>query len=144
MKLSLTDKIKRFFGLYKGEFEVVYSVRGTWNVKSGDGTYNEFSHYKILYNEYTEKYILKCEGYDPESHGLYTEVFKYMRMLNEGLAYVKGGSVYTYEFEDENKINGKNITDLNETECNAHLKKAIEDENYELAEKIKKRLEAFK
>ena len=133
--------LKKLLGLYKGEFEIVYSISGTWNVKyNGDKTYNEYCHFDIYHNEYTGKYVLKCRGYKAESHTIYRDVFKYMRMLNEGLAYIKSGEIYTYKSEDDNMTNGKNIDKMNETECNAYLNKAIEEENYELAEKIKRRL----
>lgn len=142
---NIIISLKKLLGLYKGEFEVVYSKSGTWDVKySGEKTYNEYCHFDILYNEYTGKYILKSRGYKSESHTLYGEIFKYMRMLNEGLAYIKAGEIYTYSSKDDNKTNGKNIDTMNETECNAYLNKAIEEENYELAEKIKRRLKELK
>jgi hypothetical protein len=40
-------------------------------------------------------------------------------------------------------IDGHEISTLNETMCQIYLKQALESENYELAEKIKKRLENF-
>ena len=142
---NIIISLKKLLGLYKGEFEVVFSKSGVWNVSySGDKTYNEYCHSDILYNEYTGKYILKSRGYNSESHTLYGEIFKYMRMLNEGLAYIKGGEIYTYSSKDDNKTNGKNIDTMNETECNAYLNKAIEEEDYELAEKIKRRLKELK
>ena len=66
-----------------------------------------------------------------------------MRMLNEGLAYHKGGELYTYNDSDGGKTNGKDISSMNETECQAYLKQALEEEDYELAEKIRKQLEKF-
>lgn len=42
------------------------------------------------------------------------------------------------------KINGKPIELLNETECQVYLTEAIVDEDYELAELIRKRLEKFR
>jgi hypothetical protein len=33
---------------------------------------------------------------------------------------------------------------MNETECQAYLDKAIEEEDYELAEKLRKQLEKFR
>ena len=130
----------------KGEFEVVYSKSGTWNVKynGGKSSYNEYCHYDILYNDVTKKYKLECRGYQPESHTMYVELFKYLRLLNEGFAYHKGGELYTYKESDSGKTNGKEISSMNETECQAYLNKAIEDEDYELAEKIRKQLEKFK
>ena len=41
-------------------------------------------------------------------------------------------------------IDGKSIDLLSETECQVYLKKAIETENYELAEKIKKQMEKYR
>jgi hypothetical protein len=38
-------------------------------------------------------------------------------------------------------FNGKSIESLNETECRVYLDKAISEENYELAEKLQKRLD---
>jgi hypothetical protein len=42
------------------------------------------------------------------------------------------------------KIDGKPIETMNETECQVYLKKAIEEENYKTAELIRKRLENFR
>ena len=130
----------------KGEFEVVYSKSGTWDVKynGGKSSYNEYCHFDILYNDVTKKYKLVYRGYKPESHSLYNDLFKYMRLLNEGLAYHKGGELYTYNEKDGGKTNGKDISSMNETECQAYLTRAIEEEDYELAEKIRKQLEKFK
>jgi hypothetical protein len=135
-----------FFGRPKGEFEIIYSKSGTWNISYGrEGkTYNEYCHFDILYNDAIKKYKLEHRGHKPESHSLYPELFKYMRMLNEGLAYHKGGELYKYNETDGNKTNGKDITSMNETECQSYLNKAIEDENYELADKIRKQLEKFR
>ena len=41
-------------------------------------------------------------------------------------------------------IDGKHISTLNETLCQIYLAKAIESENYELAEKLKNQLKKFK
>ena len=41
-------------------------------------------------------------------------------------------------------IDGLPIELMNETLCQVHLAKAIEDENYELADKLRKRLEKFR
>lgn len=134
-----------FLGKPKGEFEVVYSKSGTWEINTGNGKmYNEYCHFDILYNDVTKKYKLSYRGHKPESHSLYDDLFKYMRLLNEGLAYHKGGELYTYNHTDGNKVNGKSIDDMNETECQAYLSKAIEDEDYELADKIRKRLEKYR
>jgi hypothetical protein len=130
----------------KGGFEVVYSKSGTWNINynGGKSTYNEYCHFDILYNGSTKKYKLEHRGYRPESHSMYGDLFKYMRMLNEGLMYHKGGELYTYNKTDEDKVNDKKIDSLNETECQVYLNKAIEEEDYELAEKIRKQLKKFK
>lgn len=135
-----------FFGKPKGEFEVVYSKSGTWNISYGNEgkTYNEYCHFDIQYNDVTKKYKLTHRGYKPDSHTLYPELFKYMRMLNEGLAYHKGGELFTYNETDNGKTNGKDISSMNETECQAYLSKAIESEDYELADKIRKQLEKFR
>lgn len=130
----------------KGEFEVVYSKSGTWDIKynGGKSSYNEYCHFDILYNDVTKKYKLEYRGYKPESHSLYNDLFKYMRLLNEGLAYHKGGELYTYNEKDSGKTNGKDISSMNETECQAYLTRAIEEEDYELAEKLRKQLEKFR
>ena len=129
----------------KGTFEVVYSKSGTWNIKYNDkgSTYNEYCHFDILYNDVTKKYKLEHRGHKPESHPLHEALFKYMRMLNEDLAYIKGGDIYTNDSPDGGKTNGKDISSMNETECQAYLKQALEEEDYELAEKIRKQLEKF-
>ena len=139
--------LNKLFGIKpKGVFEVVYSKGGTWNISYGSEgkTYNEYCHFDILYNDVTRKYELKHRGYKSESHSLYPEIFKYLRLLNEGLAYHKGGELFTYNETDGNKVNGKSIDNMNETECQSYLNKAIEDEDYELADKIRKQLEKFR
>ena len=130
----------------KGEFEVVYSKSGIWNISYGSEgkTYNEYCHFDILFNDVTKKYKLEHRGYNSESHSLYPELFKYMRMLNEGLAYHKGGELYKYNDSDGGKTNGKDISSMNETECQSYLNRALEDEDYELAEKIRKQLEKYR
>jgi hypothetical protein len=126
----------------KGEFEVVYSKSGTWNINVGkDTTYNEYCHFDILYNDVTKKYKLEHRGYKPESHSLFSDLFQYMRKLNEGTYYIKGGELYD---KLPTKSNGKEVSSMNETECQAHLIKAIEDEDYELEEKIRKQLKQFR
>jgi protein-arginine kinase activator protein McsA len=64
-----------------------------------------------------------------------------MRKLNEGTLYVKGGEIFEVS---PSKTNGKEVTSMNETECQAYLNKAIQEENYELADKIRKQLEKFR
>jgi hypothetical protein len=129
----------------KGEFEVVFSKSGTWDINTSNGkTYNEYCHFDILYNDVTKKYKLEYRGYKPESHSLYDDLFKHMRLLNEGFAYHKGGELYTYDETDGGKTNGKDISSMNETECQAYLNMAIQEENYELADKIRKQLEKFR
>ena len=44
----------------------------------------------------------------------------------------------------DGEIDGIRIELMNETQCQVYLKKAIEEENYEAAEKIRKRMEAFR
>ncbi len=128
----------------KGTFEVVYSKSGTWKITTyGKNFYNEYCHFDILFNDVTKKYKFECRGHKPESHPMYPEIFKYYRMLNEGLAYHKGGELYTYKPSDSGTTNGKDISSMNETECQAYLKQALEEEDYELAEKIRKQLEKF-
>jgi hypothetical protein len=129
----------------KGEFEVVYSKSGTWEINTNNNKmYNEYCHFDILYNDVTKKYKLEYRGYKPESHSLYPDLFKYMRLLNEGLAYHKGGELYSYDETDSGKTNGKDISSMNETECQAYLNMAIQEENYELADKLRKQLEKFR
>jgi hypothetical protein len=42
------------------------------------------------------------------------------------------------------KIDGKPIILLTETECQAYLKQAIDGENYDMAEKIRKQMEKYR
>ena len=130
----------------KGTFEVVYSKSGTWNISYGSEgkTYNDYCHFDILFNDVTKKYKLEHRGYRPESHTMYPTIFKYLRLLNEGLAYHKGGELYTYKESDSDITNGKDISSMNETECQVYLNQALEEEDYELAEKIRKQLEKFR
>ena len=139
--------IKKLLGFKdKGIFEVVYCKSGTWKINYDDagGKYDEFCHFDILYNDVTKKYKLEHRGYKPESHPLFGELFKHMRLLNEGLAYHKGGELFAYNKTDVGKTNGKDISSMNETECQAYLNNAIQDENYELADKIRKQLDKFR
>lgn len=136
--------LKKKLGIYKGKFEDVYTITGTWNIKYGDKLYsNEYSHYTILYNDYTGKYSLKVTGYEPKSHHLYPIIFEYMRRLNDGLSYVKGGKIYDFINKSNKILNGKSIDTLNETECMSYLTKAVEDEDYELAANLRERLKTF-
>lgn len=138
--------LKKFLGIYKGEFEEVFAFTGNWNIiyNGTDVRYDEFSYFKILYNDYTGKYILKTSGYKPEAHTAYGEIFNLMRKLNEGLSYIEGGKIYSIKGKTDSLPNDKSVDELNETECETYLTIAIEKEEYELAEKIKKRLENFK
>lgn len=47
-------------------------------------------------------------------------------------------------FGEKDSVDGVPIETMNETLCQIHLKRAIEEENYELADKIRKRLENFR
>ena len=135
--------LRKLLGIYKGENELVVSQSGTWNIQiSENNVYNDYCHFDIYYNDYTKKYTLKIRGYKPESHKIYPKVFKAVRMLNEGIAYVRAGEVYSYNGTNVNETTayGKPVNTLNETECTAYLNKAIEEEDYELAEVLKKRL----
>jgi hypothetical protein len=136
--------IKKLFGIKsKGKFEVVYTERGIWDIKvTSSVTVTEFCVFEILYNETTEKYKLECSGHNPKNHPMYYEVFRMYRMLCDGLAYHKGGKLYHTESNSNSEtFNGKSIESLNETECRVYLDKAISEENYELAEKLQKRLD---
>lgn len=127
-----------------GTFEIVYSKCGTWKITTyGKNFYNEYCHFDIFYNDVTKKYKLEYRGHKPESHPLHNELFKYMRMLNEELAYIRGGEIYIKKESDSGTTNGKDISSMNETECQAYLNRALEEEDYELAEKIRKQLEKF-
>jgi hypothetical protein len=51
------------------------------------------------------------------------------------------------EFSDsgsDEKIHGKHISELTETECQVYLKECIENEWYEKAEMIKKQMEKYR
>lgn len=48
------------------------------------------------------------------------------------------------EPKKDNILDGKSIDSLTETECQVYLKIAIEQEKYELAEKIKKQMEKYR
>ena len=47
-------------------------------------------------------------------------------------------------FDSTDSVDGTPIETMSETLCQIHLKRAIEEENYELADKIRKRLENFR
>lgn len=126
----------------KGKYEVVYSKSGTWEVTIGKNLVNEYCHYDILYNKNTNHYKLQHRGYKPEAHTLYEFMFKSMRKLNEGTMVVSGGELY--DTTPKPKVNEKSVEMLNETECEAYLKKALEEEDYMLAEQIRKRLEELR
>lgn len=126
----------------KGKYEVVYSKGGTWEVTIGKDVVNEYCHYNILYNKTTNHYKLQHRGYKPEAHRLYDIMFKTVRKLNEGTLVVRGGELY--DTVPTLKVNEKPVEMLNETECEAYLKKALEEEDYMLAEQIRKRLEELR
>jgi hypothetical protein len=125
----------------KGKFIVVFSKSATWDVDYGEGLIvNKYCHFDILHNDVTNEYKLECRGYNPESHSLYETLFKYMRRLNEGTSIIKGGEIYNVTSP---QTNTKDVDTMNETECQVLLDKAVKDEDYELAEKLRKRLEKF-
>jgi hypothetical protein len=129
----------------KGSYEPVYQKSGTWNVNSPSGTYNEYCNFTILYNKVKNHYKLEATGYKPKNHGRYEFVFNATVSLNEGTYYTKGGELFkkdsTTKTEQEE---GFTVETLNETQCEAYLKKALEEENYELAEKLRIRLEKLR
>jgi hypothetical protein len=136
---------KKLFNIFnKGKYEIVYSISGTWEISYGKGygVRNQYSNYHILYNDVTNHYKLESTGYNPTNHHLYPEIFKFMRRLNEGTAYVKGGEIFLEnQIVQNTNSDAKSVDTMNETECQIYLAKALEEENYELAEQIKKRLE---
>jgi hypothetical protein len=127
----------------KGKYEVVYSKSGTWDISLDNaGNYNEYCHYDILHNKITNHYKLQHRGYKPEAHILYDFMFKSMRKLNEGIMVVSGGVLY--DTNPKPKVNEKSVETMNETECEAYLKQALDEEDYILAEQIRKRLEELR
>jgi hypothetical protein len=54
------------------------------------------------------------------------------------------GELYNKKEIDGTFVYGKDIELLTETECNVYLKKAIEEENYEIAKIIREKLDSFK
>ena len=46
--------------------------------------------------------------------------------------------------DNSDMIDGQPIETLSETMCEVYLKKAIAEENYELADKLRKRMERFR
>ncbi len=137
--------LKKLFNIFnKGKYEIVYSTYGTWQITFGKGFgySNEYCNYEILFNDVTKHYKLECKGHMPKNHDMYPNLFKAMRKLNEGTAYIKGGEIYTKNSDNTKQVGeSKPIDTMNETECKIYLAKALEEENYELAEEIKKRLE---
>lgn len=128
----------------KGKFILVYSKSGVWNIGNnrGNKTYNEYCHFDIFHNDLTNEYKLQCRGYNPESHTLYDALFKSMRRLNEGTSIIKGGEIYDI-ISPKTNSNCKDIDTMNETECRVLLDRALKEEDYELAAKLRKRLENF-
>jgi len=51
---------------------------------------------------------------------------------------------YSEESVETELIYGEPIETLNETQCEVYLKKALENQEFEIAEKIKKRMEKFR
>jgi len=136
------DWLNKILGIKtKGEFEIVYSKGLKWVIAGSSGEYNEYCVVNILHNPVTNVYKFKASGYKPENHSAYQTIFKWYRGLVDGTLYVKGGEIY--EITPSN-TNGKDVSSMNETECQVYLNKAIEEENYELADKIRKQLEKFR
>lgn len=133
--------LKKFFNniinWFRSEkYEPVFQYSGTWDVKYTDTgrVVNEHCHFVILKSN-KGNYKLDATGYKPKHHGLYPEVFKYYRGLAEGIYVVKGGEIFIKE---------KDELDLTLEECNQKLQQAIADENYELAERLRKIIESKK
>lgn len=55
---------------------------------------------------------------------------------------IEDGGVSSIDTGD--KVDGKSIILLTEVECEAYLKKAIDNEDYDLAEKIRKQMEKYR
>ena len=119
------NKIILFFTCER--YTEVYQVTGTWTINYIDGLkgITKFCEF-VIHKSNKGRYKMTYSGYNPRDHHLYAAVFKYCRCLNEGIYYVVGGELFKY---DEH---------LTLEECNEKLAKALEDENYELAEKIRK------
>lgn len=59
---------------------------------------------------------------------------------NPNFSHIVGGGSSV----DGKKYNGKLIDTMNEIECEVYLKKALEEENYTIADLIRKRMEKFR
>jgi hypothetical protein len=138
--------LSKIFGWFKkGSYEPVFQISGTWNINSPSGTYNEYCHFTISYNKVKNHYKLESTGYRPKNHGRYEFVFNATVRLNEGTYFAKGGELFEKNVTTETeKEEGFNVETLNETQCEAYLKRALEDEDYELAEKLRIRLEKLR
>lgn len=126
--MSWLKKFKDFFS--KEKYVEVYVARGTWNINYTDAPNlkdTKYSNYTILQSD-KGRYKLDINGYQPKNHHLYDEIFKLYRGLCDGIYEIKGGIVLKKEPRYE---------DLSIEECNIRLQKAVDDENYELAEKIR-------
>ena len=121
------NKIIYFFTLEK--YSEIYHISGTWTVKYNDinTSVDEYCGFTILKSN-KNNYQLKTYGYKPKEHNLYSEVFRIYRCLIEETYEIRGNKIFKIDKKDE---------DLTIEECNEKLKKAIEDEDYELAKKIK-------
>lgn len=124
----------------KGEFLVVYSSSATWSVNGNGSPYNEYCNYDILYNSVTNEYKLVMDGYRPRDHTAFDKVNKTLIGLREGVYYARTGVIYITNSKSK-KENSLDVSKMNETECKVQLDIALKEENYELAEKIRKRLE---
>lgn len=131
---------KRLF--IKDKITPVFFKTSRWEIIDSDGKVikDEFSYFEIFHNQTTGEYILKESGYKPRANSEYIQCYKIMRMLNEGKLYVESGELF-YTDKNNGVVDNKEINNLNETECQIYLAKALKEENYELAEKLRRRLE---
>jgi len=123
----------------KSELTPVFFIMGNW---ADEDKIVGHCMFTIIFNESTKKYTLKIEGQDPKEHNLYHVLFNAVILLNEGSLIVKGGKIYDAgQVSFEIKLEGRYEKELTLEEYQSYLKQALEEENYELAEKIKNQID---
>lgn len=135
--------IKSFTNWFqKPKLTPVFFSKGNWG---DNGEIVGYCTFTIMFNELTKKYTLQIEGEDPKAHSLYSILFNTVISLNEGSLIVKGGKIYNIgQAPFEIKLEGRYEKELTLEECNTLLQQALEEENYEFAEKIKNQINKLK
>lgn len=133
MLKKIINTIKNWFTIER--YDAVFHHKGDWKITHANTglVTDECSIYTILQSN-KGNYKLEYSGYKPKQHSTYENLFKLYRGVVEGTHYIQGGEIFSYE---------KSLDELSLEECQVKLQEAIDNEDYELAEKIKNIMQKF-